>query len=63
MNSASNDQLIAVAQSCSYFDGGVKTSSFSTYDEEISCEVCHHWDGQRCTIDVFDNVLTSMDQT
>lgn len=64
MNYASTDQLIAVAQACKFFDnGGSKLCKYSTKGEEISCELCKHWDGERCVINVFDNVLTSLDQT
>lgn len=63
MNYASDDQLTAVAQSCEYFDnGGLKASEVSTYGEEVSCELCRHWDGDECDIDVFDEVLTNLDQ-
>lgn len=64
MNYASDDQLIAVAQSCKYFDNsGSSIGKLSTDAEEISCELCRNWDGDECVIDVFDTVLTSMDQT
>ncbi|MBZ4644991.1 MAG: hypothetical protein PWR27_791 [Petroclostridium sp.] len=64
MNYASENQLIAVAQSCDHFNsGGTANSKFSTGAENISCRVCKNWDGKKCVINVFDNVLTSLDQT
>lgn len=63
-NYASNDQIIAVAQSCDFFNsGGFMNSRKSSRAEQISCELCRHWDGAHCKIDVFDSVLTSLDQT
>ncbi|SEF52610.1 hypothetical protein SAMN05660865_00446 [Caloramator fervidus] len=58
---ASKEQLKAVARSCSYY----KTEgmyNLSVYPER-SCENCVNWDGQRCKINAFDNVLTGLDQT
>jgi hypothetical protein len=65
MNYASDDQLTAVAQSCKYYNSGQETPkiTMSARAEEISCGSCKNWDGTRCTIDVFDKVLTSLDQT
>ncbi len=66
MNFASEDQLIAVGQSCRDFESrasGFVSGTGSTTAENISCGACKHWDGTRCVIDVFDKVLTSLDQT
>jgi len=65
MNYASEDQLTAVAQSCRHFESmsGKFISSTSATGENISCNSCRHWNGTKCTINVFDDVLTSMDQT
>lgn len=58
MNYASEDQLVAVANACRHF------RNVSSDDEfEISCEDCKNWSGEYCTADVFDTVLTSLDQT
>lgn len=65
MNFASDGQLTAVGQSCRDFkpiNQRYVTSTMSTAAEDISCEVCQHWDGERCRINVFDKVLTSLDQ-
>lgn len=58
---ASKEQLMAVARSCSYYrvEG---MHNLLTYPER-SCENCLNWDGERCKINVFDNVLTGLDQT
>lgn len=66
MNFANEDQLIAVGQSCRDFEPraqGFISSVRSTAAENISCEACKNWNGTRCTINVFDKVLTSLDQT
>lgn len=66
MNYASEDQLIAVGQSCRDFEArtrGFISSTGSTTAENISCDECKHWDGEKCRINVFDKVLTSLDQT
>lgn len=66
MNFGSEDQLTAVAQSCSHFESstrGYVANVMSSAAEQISCSECMHWDGARCKIDVFDDVLTSLDQT
>lgn len=64
MNYASDDQLIAVAQLCKFFDNGdLRINKLSFGAEEISCELCKYWNDDRCVINVFDHVLTSMDQT
>ena len=37
--------------------------STSNSEEYVSCETCIHWEDNRCNIDLFDEVLTSLDQT
>ena len=66
MNFASDDQLTAVGQSCRDYESQSRnfiSSIASTTAENISCKSCEHWNGAICTIDVFDKVLTSLDQT
>ena len=64
MNRASEQQLMAVAQSCRHFNsGGTINSVVSTTAENVSCHICKNWDGRKCVIDVFDTVLNSLDQT
>lgn len=63
MNNASETQLVAVAQSCDHFNsGGQVNSELTTKAENVSCRMCRNWDGKRCSINVFDAVLTSLDQ-
>ncbi len=64
INYASDEQLRAVAQSCIHFNsGGGSFSVTSAKAENISCNVCRNWNGERCVINVFDDVLMSLDQT
>nr|WP_218623544.1 hypothetical protein [Thermoanaerobacter sp. CM-CNRG TB177] len=59
----------AVGRSCEDFEldpsryGNNLTMSVSL--QERSCEICRHWDGNKkiCRIGVFDEVLSSPDQT
>jgi len=53
---ASKEQLKAVASLCPEFESKMDNS-------EESCEVCANWNGQKCLIDIFDDVLEGMDQT
>jgi len=64
-NYASEHQLIAVAEACNEFSAreGVRSTMSAMGSDEISCRMCEHWDGKRCVINVFDTVLTSLDQT
>jgi len=55
-NYASSDQLNLVGLSCPKF-------SAKTSNNIKSCEVCRHWNGTNCQIQMFDPVLTSLDQT
>lgn len=67
---ANLEQLRAVGKACPdfAFDQSIYNSgtvmSVERADEK-SCEICKHWDKgkQLCKINVFDNVLTSIDQT
>lgn len=62
-NYASEDQLTAVAQSCTHFNPtGIINSTMSMSAENVSCRLCKNWDGTKCVINVFDSVLTSLDQ-
>jgi len=58
----SDDQFTAVAQSCRNFNsGGLINNRFGTAAENISCGICRRWDGTKCIVDAFDNVLTRLD--
>lgn len=41
------------------FGGGSFTNTIDT--EHVSCDGCSHWDDGQCVI--FDDILTSIDQT
>lgn len=59
----SNEQLMIVAVNCPEYapiNEGFSLTIGSEYG--ASCENCHHWKDNRCQIDVFDDVLTSIDQ-
>ncbi|HHV71884.1 MAG TPA: hypothetical protein GXX38_04635 [Clostridia bacterium] len=53
---------MAVALHCTHYTSSAKNSD---QDEliNISCESCLNWDGKKCTIGVYDDVLSSLDQT
>lgn len=57
---ASKEQLNSVGESCSYYDNNSITSSVHVSNR--SCETCSHWVNKHCDIDVFDEVLTGLDQ-
>lgn len=65
----STEQLKAVGRSCEDFELDPSrygnNLSMSVSLQERSCEICQHWDVNRkiCRIGVFDEVLTSLDQT
>lgn len=67
---SSREQLRAVGEMCPDFtlDKSLYKSGTAMSVESVgekSCEICQHWDvaKQLCTIEVFDDVLTSIDQT
>lgn len=58
----SNEQKRYVAAVCPEFESYVELSMNNrTVENEISCDECTHWDDGRC--DIFDEILTSIDQT
>lgn len=65
----STEQLKAVGRSCEDFelDHSLYGNSFvmSVTPQERSCEICRHWDVNKkeCRIGVFDEVLSSLDQS
>lgn len=63
MNYANQEQLYAVGQACPHFNPEKTITNQSTGANEISCLICKNWDGEKCVIDVFDDVLLSLDQT
>lgn len=58
-------QLHAVGEACPGYTyaGGDDLVSLEEGKEPVSCENCIHWVHGRCTIDMFDKVLSSLDQT
>lgn len=62
-NSPSREQLMMVAIQCSGYDS-LCSNVINTVGAEnsMSCENCYHWKNHKCSIDLFDPVLTSIDQ-
>ena len=59
----SKEQLMMVATNCSEYDPIVEGFSASVGGQySISCESCHHWGNNKCQIDIYDDVLSSIDQ-
>ncbi|ADL07581.1 hypothetical protein [Thermosediminibacter oceani] len=59
-------QLHAVGEACpgyTYIGDDAVGSSFEDAEKIVSCETCIHWVRGRCNIDLFDKVLSSLDQT
>lgn len=64
MNHASETQLMAVAQNCSYFDSVISLRGFTSGPmQNYSCRNCKNWNGERCVINMFDKVIVDIDQT
>jgi len=61
---SSRDQLMMVAINCPGYEPTQNnfTSSIGA-DNCKSCDNCHNWKDHNCTINLFDKVLTSIDQT
>ncbi|HQE06106.1 MAG: hypothetical protein WBJ82_09785 [Tepidanaerobacteraceae bacterium] len=59
-------QLRSVGEMC---PGYVQSRNISwtlaaeNIENDVSCETCLHWKDNRCKIDLFDEVLSSLDQT
>jgi hypothetical protein len=63
---ASKMQLKSVGEMCpGFMYVGNASWMPSTESEEkiVSCETCIHWERKKCNIDLFDKVLTDLDQT
>ncbi|HHY42762.1 MAG TPA: hypothetical protein GX514_07945 [Thermoanaerobacterales bacterium] len=39
------------------------TLAAENIENEVSCETCIHWKNNKCKINLFDDVLSSLDQT
>lgn len=63
-NTASSDQLMMVAVNCPGYDPTCNNVTNTIGAENSkSCDNCHNWKDHRCSIDLFDPVITSIDQT
>ncbi len=64
---ASQHQLQSVAQSCPEYTyignlrGGL--SALLIENKDVRCDTCIHWENGKCNIDIYDDILTSLDQT
>lgn len=58
-------QLHAVGEMCPGYKPLQEFLSTSAKDDDdiTSCETCSHWERGKCNIDLFDKVLSSLDQT
>jgi hypothetical protein len=61
-NYASMDQMKLVGLSCYEYDQREELTSNTLVNVGRSCATCDHWTGKECDIDVFDKVLTGLDQ-
>jgi hypothetical protein len=54
----------AVARSCKFLNTGrTRGKMMEAASEGISCGICKSWDGTRCNRNVFDSVLSNLDNT
>ena len=59
-------QLHAVGKMCpgyKPYSQSLLSSLENADDNPVSCETCNHWVNEKCNIDYFDKVLSSLDQT
>jgi len=59
-------QLHSVGEMCPGYlaaDDASWMPSTKNSEKDVSCETCIHWEDNRCNIDLFDKVLSSLDQT
>ena len=54
----SKQDLIAVASNCNEFD----PVEMDMKNKDASCDICFHWKDY-CDIYIYDEILTSLDQT
>lgn len=61
---ANMEQMMHVANSCPGYNA-TRAGIVSGIGKENgkSCANCDHWENNRCNINLFDEVLTSLDQT
>lgn len=60
----SNQQMEHIAVECPGYEQ-VKSYVVSTIgaDEGKSCANCHNWQNNHCVVNLYDKVLSSLDQT
>jgi len=58
-------QLQSVGEMCPGYEASnsLWTDTLENAEKDVSCETCVHWENNRCKIDLFDKVLSSLDQT
>jgi hypothetical protein len=62
-NTASGNQLMMVAVNCPGYDPTRNdVTNTMGVENSKSCDNCHHWEDHHCNINLFDPVLTSLDQ-
>jgi|BioPla2DNA2_1021312.scaffolds.fasta_scaffold05620_4 hypothetical protein len=57
------EDLKLVGENCSQYQRRNRSTSATMgpyEDEELSCNTCTHWSGERCVIDAFDNVAVNL---
>lgn len=62
-NYASREQLMMVAVSCPGYEPLTHdvTNTIGAHNCK-SCDNCHNWQDHKCVVNLFDPVLTSLDQ-
>ena len=56
----SENQLEMVANNCNQFAPVNNLQASMSTSNNISCSVCRNWNGKRCTINAFDNVVANL---
>jgi len=58
----SEEQLMAVGQSCRHYHSrGFTSNRFGISEENISCGTCKNWNGSSCIRQAFDSVLNNIE--
>lgn len=61
---ANMEQMMHVAQSCPGYEPMQSyVSNTIGAEDSKSCANCHNFHDNKCVVNLFDNVLTSLDQT
>ncbi|MGB9840665.1 hypothetical protein [Thermovenabulum sp.] len=59
----SRQQLQSVGRNCPGYAPIEAMTNLEENEENVRCDTCIHWVNGRCDIDLFDEVLESLDQT